>query len=106
MDNYLRYQNDTVANLMFDTKLRRVDYDRVNSLMNTRLTQFYVFSSVFHVVGLSYLSFFFRFRRVGAFPTLVIGSAYYYFFEKSNNIAYKWIVDRNVISLARQLGQG
>ena len=30
-DNFLRYQNDTVANLMFDTQLRKVDYDRINS---------------------------------------------------------------------------
>src|SRR5580693_8021408 len=27
--NYLRWQNDTVANLMFDTKLRKSDYDKI-----------------------------------------------------------------------------
>ena len=31
--NFLRYQNDTMANLMFDTKLRQSDYDRLNSVV-------------------------------------------------------------------------
>lgn len=32
--NFFRYNNDTVCNLMFDTKLRKSDYDRVNSLID------------------------------------------------------------------------
>ncbi len=106
IDNYLRYQNETVNNLMFDTQLRKIEYDRINSLMDRKLAQYYVFTSSLHIIGFSYLSFFFRFRRVGAVPTLLIGSGYYYFFQKSNNIAYKWIVDKNVIDLTRQFGQG
>ena len=51
-----------------------------------------------------YLSFFFRYRRIGAVPTLAIASAYYIFFENANNIMYKLIVDRAVIKQARQLG--
>lgn len=29
-DNYLRYQNETIANLMFDTKLDQNQYDYMN----------------------------------------------------------------------------
>lgn len=53
-----------------------------------------------------YLSYFFRYRRVGAMPTLAIASAYYLFFENVNNIMYKLIVDRAVIQEARRLGYG
>ena len=35
MDNYLRYQNDTMCNLMFDTKLRKLEYDKLNSIVKT-----------------------------------------------------------------------
>ena len=51
-----------------------------------------------------YLSFFFRYRRVSALPTLAIASAYYVFFENINNIMYKLIVDRAVIRDARIMG--
>ena len=51
-----------------------------------------------------YLSFFFRYRRVGAIPTLAIGAAYYVFFENANNIMYKLIVDRAVLGQTRRLG--
>lgn len=105
MENYLRYQNETMANLMFDTQLRRLDYDRLNSLMNRKLYQYYAMSTAVHVVGFSSMAFFFRFRRVGAVPTLLVASAYYYAFQKTNNILYKVVVDRNVMSLARQMGQ-
>ena len=32
--NFHRYSNDTMANLMFDTRLRQTEYDRLNSLMS------------------------------------------------------------------------
>ena len=51
-----------------------------------------------------YLSFIFRYIRIGAIPTLAIASAYYIFFENANNIMYKLIVDRAVIRQVRQLG--
>ena len=57
-----------------------------------------------HSVCFMYLSFFFRYRRVSAIPTLAIASAYYVFFENANNIMYKLIVDRSVINEARRLG--
>ena len=51
-----------------------------------------------------YLSFFFRYRRVSAVPTLAIASAYYIFFENANNIMYKLIVDKAVIRETRKWG--
>lgn len=60
--------------------------------------------SVFHTISLMYLAYFFRFRRVTLLPTLLISSAYYYFFTKTNNIAYKLIVDAKIIETARNLG--
>lgn len=38
MQNYLRYQNDTMANLMFDTQLRKCDYAKYNSLLALKNT--------------------------------------------------------------------
>ncbi len=61
-------------------------------------------TSAMHTVGFMYLAYFFRFRRVTALPTLLISSAYYYVFTKTNNIAYKMIVDKHVIALTRELG--
>jgi hypothetical protein len=51
-----------------------------------------------------YMAYFFRFRRVNLAPAFLISCAYYYFFTKTNDIAYKWIVDRKVIGAARSLG--
>ena len=104
MDNYLRYQNDTMANCMYDDKLRQVDYDRYNSLLSRKNLQFYLTMSAVHTTSLMYLTYFFRYRRVNAVSTVLISSAYYYYFTKTNDIAYKTIVDRNVLSLARELG--
>jgi len=95
-----------MANLMFDTQLRKCDYARYNSLLALKNTQFYVAMSSFHSIGFMYMAYFFRFRRVTLAPALLISSAYYYFFTKTNNIAYKLMVDRHVLNLARQSGQG
>lgn len=103
-DNFLRYQNDTMANLMFDTQLKKIEYDKLNALMSRKQTQFYLTMSGVHSVGFMYLAYFFRFRRVTLLPALLISSGYYYFFTQTNNIAYKWIVDRNIINLTRSLG--
>ena len=103
-ENYLRYQNETVANLMYDTKLRKLEYDRVNSVISRANTQYFVTMSAFHTLSFMYLAYFFRFRRVSLAPAFLISCAYYYFFTKSNNIAYKWIVDRKVVKVTRQLG--
>ena len=101
MDNYLRYQNDTMCNLMYDTKLRKTEYDRLNSIIKTQNTTFYASLTALHTVGFAYLAYFFRYRRVTLLPTLLIASGYYYFFTKVNNIAYKLLVDQAVIAQAR-----
>ena len=103
-DNFLRYSNDTVANVMFDGKARKVDYDRLNSEISVANTKYFLATSVFHTLGFMYLSYFFRFRRVGLLPVAGISCAYYYAFTKINNAAYKWIVDRPVLKTARELG--
>jgi len=33
-ENFLRYQNETLGNIMFDTKARKLDYDRLNSAIS------------------------------------------------------------------------
>ena len=103
-ENFLRYQNDTIANAMFDKKARKVDYDRLNSAVSVGNTQFYFATSAFHTIAFMYMSYFFRFRRVGLAPALAISCGYYYAFTKINNAAYKWFVDRPVIQTARVLG--
>lgn len=103
-ENFLRYQNDTMANVMFDTKLKKIDYDRLNSVASVGNTQFFLATSAFHTLGFMYLAYFFRFRRVTLAPAFGIACAYYYAFTKINNAAYKWFVDRPVMATARALG--
>lgn len=103
-NNFMRYQNDTVSNLMFDVQAPRPVYDKINATIDRKNREFYAATAVFHSAAFMYLSFFFRYRRVGALPTLAIASAYYLFFENVNNIMYKLIVDRAVIKETRRLG--
>ena len=104
-ENFLRYNNDTIANAMFDTQLRANDYSRLNSAVSVGNAQFFAATAAFHTLGFMYLAYFFRFRRVGLLPTLGISCAYYYAFTKVNNAAYKLLVDRPVIQTARDIGQ-
>jgi len=103
-DNYLRYQNDTVCNLMFDVKAPRPVYDKVNSTVDRQNKLYYLSMAALHSAAFMYLSFFFRYRRVSAIPTLAIGTAYYLVFENLNNIMYKLMVDAPVIRVTRDLG--
>ena len=96
-NNFLRYNNDTIANCMFDAQLRKVDYNRLNSAVSVGNTQFFLATSAIHTFAFMYLAYFFRFRRVGLAPVAGISCAYYYAFSKINNAAYKWFVDRPVI---------
>ena len=89
---------------MFDVKAPRPVYDKVNSTVDQRNRGFFATASAVHTAAFMYLSFFFRYRRVSAVPTLAIASAYYIFFENANNIMYKLIVDQAVISETRKLG--
>lgn len=103
-ENFLRYNNETVANAMFDGKQRKLDYDRLNSAVSVGNTHFLLATSSIHTLGFMYLAYFFRFRKVGLAPAFGIACAYYYAFTKINNAAYKLLVDRPVIATARSLG--
>lgn len=105
-NNFLRYQNDTMCNIMFDTQAKRPSYDRLNSIISQQNLMFYLAAGALHTIGFMGMSFFFRYRRVTMAPTLVLATAYYCFFESSNNILYKLLVDRHVMSEARSLGLG
>jgi len=93
-----------MANLMFDTKARKIDYDRLNKAISVGNTQYFLATSAFHTLTFMYMAYFFRFRRVGLVPAFGISCLYYYAFTKINNAAYKWFVDRPVIETARALG--
>lgn len=92
-ENWMHYSNDTVANLMYDTKLKRNEYDRLKAVQSVAHTKYYTIMTLFHTTSFMYLTYFFRYRRVNFPATLAISAAYYYYFAKTNNIAYKIIVD-------------
>ena len=102
--NFHRYQNDTVANMMYDVKASRPAYDKINSTVDQQNRVFYATAAIFHSASFMYLSYFFRYRRITLAPAVALGAAYYVFFENANNIMYKLIVDRAVIRDARRLG--
>ena len=103
--NFHRYSNDTMANLMFDTKLRKSDYDQMNSVCDMQTAKFYATSAVVNTLALSYATYFFRFRRLSLPQTLAVGSGFWYAFTLSNDTMYKLIVDKKVIDKARYLQQ-
>ena len=66
--NIHRHQNDTLANLMFDTKLAQPQYDRLNSAIAVRFTTYLVSMTALHTTGFAYLCYFFRYRRLTIVP--------------------------------------
>jgi hypothetical protein len=80
MENYPRYNNPTFANLIFDTKLRKSEYDKLNAVSTWANIQYFAATSCIHTVGFMYMAYFFRFRRVGLPAALLISSAYYFGF--------------------------
>ena len=104
LDNFLRYQNDTVCNMMYDVKAPKSAYDKVNSIISQQNKIFYGSTAALHMLTFGYLSFFFRYRRLSPVSVLLVGTGYYGFFETINNVMYKAIVDRHVINAARQMG--
>lgn len=105
LKNFHRYQNDTVANVMFDTQAPRNVYQRLNSTVGQGNIAFYTSAAAVHSLSFMYMSFFFRYRTIKALPTLAIAGAYYCFFENVNNILYKVLVDKPVLDEAKRLGQ-
>ena len=102
--NFLRYQNDTMANLMFDTCIRKSDYDRLNSIVSKQNTIYYAGSTFMHLTILAYASYFFRFRRLSKVQVAAVGTAYYYGFDSINQTLYKLLVDKKIIDEARKMG--
>jgi len=101
--NFLRYQNDTACNIMFETKSGRAVYDKLNSVISQSNLHFYIVAPIVHSLGFAWMSFFFRFRRIGVVPTLAIASAYYMAFSTINDVLYKVMVDGPVLAQARAL---
>ena len=104
LQNFMRYQNDTVCNIMFDTKASKPAYDTLNATITHQNRLFYLSTLFLHVTTTVGMSFYLRYRRIGAIPTVLIAAAYYSYFENANNILYKLIVDRKVIQAARAFG--
>ena len=102
--NFHRYSNDTMANLMFDTKLSQPEYDKMNAVIDFKNKQFYLTATITHIFLFSYLSYLLRYRRLGKLQTFVVGSGYYTAFGLVNNLLYTGIVDYPVMSAARKLG--
>ena len=62
------HQNDTLVNLMFDTKLSKPQYDRLNRTIGVRHTFYLLSMSAFHTIGFTYLCYFFRYRKLTLAP--------------------------------------
>ena len=103
-NNFFRYSNPTMCNVLFDTQATRPQYDRLNSVISQQNTAFYLSACAFHSAAFMYMSFFFRFRRVGFIPVVAVAGVYTKVFETVNGILYKLIVDRTVLNEARRLG--
>ena len=104
MRNFHRYSNDTMANLMFDTRLRKNEYDRLNSVLGTRTMMYYASTTFSHFFYLAYASYFFRYRTLNKFQVLAVGSAYFVAFNFINNIQYKLMVEQPFLNEVRSMG--
>ena len=102
--NYFRYANPTMANVMFDTQAPRPSYDKMNSVVNMSMKYYYLATFSTHMLGFMYMTYFFRYRRLGLVPVVAVGAAYYYAFDTVNSIYYKLIVDKAVMQAARDQG--
>ena len=103
-NNFARYSNPTVCNVMFDTQASRRAYDKLNSVASQQTYAFYVAASLVHGVAFTYMSYFFRYRRVGMLPILAVAVGYHQVFENVNSILYKMLIDQHVLNEARKLG--
>ena len=72
--------------------------------MQVSQVKFYTSAFFAHFAILSYLTFFFRYRRLNKLQAIGVGSLYYYAFTPINNTIYKLSVDKNVIAEARKMG--
>ena len=67
-ENHFRLSNDTMVNLMFDTKLTKPQYDRLNNAIAIRHTSYLVFMTGLHTLGFTSLCYFFRYRKLTIAP--------------------------------------
>ena len=88
---------------MFDAQLNKSEYAKLNSAVSRGNMKFYLAAAAMHTIGFMGLSFYFRYRRITAIPTVIIGTGYYEFFKLSNNMLYKVLVDRPVLASAREM---
>ena len=79
--NFHRYSNPTLGNLMFDTKAKGFEYDRVNSVLEQGITKHYLTMVGVHAFSFMYMTFFFRYRRIAAAPALAISLLYYQYWN-------------------------
>jgi len=86
-----------MANLMFDTKLRKSEYDRMNHVVAQSTLNYYLAATFSHLIVLSYSAYFFRFRRLNKVQVLAVGSLYWYGFNSINSTLYSLLVDRKVV---------
>jgi len=89
---------------MFDTQLRKCEYDRLNSVVDRQTALFYGTTSLVHVMGLSWTTYMLRYRTLSKPQVLAVGTAMYFAFNEINSIGYKLMVDRPVIAEARSVG--
>lgn len=89
---------------MYDTHASKLQYSKLNSACATGNLQFYLAATGVHSLGFMYMSYFFRYRRLGIVPTVGVAAAYYVMFENVNNILYKVMVDKKIIQQARRHG--
>ena len=89
---------------MFDTRIRKSEYDRFNSVIGNATFNFYALSSISNLLVFAYSSYFFRYRKLSKIQVLAFGTGLYYSFGLINNSLYKLIVDRRVINEVKKLG--
>lgn len=97
-NNFLRYQNATMSNIIFDTQATKAQHGALNAVISQQNMKFYLAATATHVTGFMYLSYFFRYRRLSAAPVLAIACAYSCFFDNVNNILYKMFVDKHMLA--------
>ena len=74
--------------MMFDAQAPRAVYDRLNSIISQGNMIFYSAATLIHCTSFAFMSFFFRYRRVGKLPTLAIAGAYSVYFQTTNDALY------------------
>ena len=70
-----------MANLMFDTQLRKCDYDRLNSVIDRQTALFYGASSLSGIIGLSWITYMMRYRTLNKVQVVAVGTALFYGFQ-------------------------